>query len=61
LGRGRTDAPKGASKEAWRKEVSRKYRRRAHPLMILAHSLTSEFFGIGERGAYWPDFESFTI
>jgi hypothetical protein len=24
----------------------RKYRRRAHPPMILAHSLTSEFFGI---------------
>jgi hypothetical protein len=29
--------------------------------MILAHSLTSEFFGIGKRAAYWPDFEGFTV
>jgi hypothetical protein len=39
----------------------RKYRRRAHPPMILAHSLSSEFFGIEERAAYFPDFESFTV
>jgi len=38
----------------------RKLRSRAHPPMILAHSLTSDFFGIEERAAYWPDFESFT-
>jgi hypothetical protein len=38
----------------------RKYRRRAHPPMILAHSLTNDFFGIEERAAYWPDFENFT-
>jgi len=39
----------------------RKYRRRAHPPMILFHSLTSEFFGIEEREAYYPDFESFWV
>lgn len=39
----------------------RKYRRRAHPPMILAHSLTSEFFGIEEREDYFPDFESFAV
>jgi hypothetical protein len=39
----------------------RKYRRRAHAPMILAHSLTSDFFGIEERAAYWPDFEGFTV
>ncbi len=38
----------------------RKIRSRAHPPMILAHSLTSDFFGIEERAGYWPDFESFT-
>jgi hypothetical protein len=39
----------------------RKYRRRAHSPMILAHSLSSDFFGIEERAAYWPDFEGFTV
>jgi hypothetical protein len=39
----------------------RKYRSRAHPPMILAHSLTSEVFGIEERESYFPDFESFTV
>ena len=39
----------------------RKYRRRAHSPMILAHSLRSEFFGIEELGAWFPDFESFTV
>ena len=37
----------------------RKIRSRAHPPMILAHSLTSDFFGIEERAAAYPDFESF--
>lgn len=39
----------------------RKCRSRAHPPMILAHSLTSEFFGIEERAEHFPDFESFTV
>lgn len=39
----------------------RKYRRRAHPPMILAHSLTSDFFGIEERAAAYPDFEHFEV
>jgi hypothetical protein len=39
----------------------RKCRRRAHAPMILAHSLTSEFFGIEEREGYFPDFESFSV
>ena len=39
----------------------RKCRRRAHAPMILAHSLTSEFFGIEERESYFPDFESFSV
>jgi hypothetical protein len=37
------------------------YRRRAHSPLILAHSLTSDFFGIGEREAWFPDFESFAV
>jgi hypothetical protein len=37
----------------------RKCRPRAHPPMILLHSLTSDFFGIEERADYWPDFETF--
>ncbi|PZR82022.1 MAG: hypothetical protein DLM68_16650 [Hyphomicrobiales bacterium] len=32
----------------------RKCRSRAHPPMILAHSLTSDFFGIEEREAIIP-------
>ena len=39
----------------------RKCRRRAHAPMILAHSLTSEFFGLEELEGWFPDFESFTI
>ena len=39
----------------------RKYRRRAHSPMILAHSLTSDFFGIEELEGWFPDFESFTV
>ena len=39
----------------------RKYRRRAHSPMILAHSLRSEFFGIEELETWFPDFESFTV
>jgi hypothetical protein len=39
----------------------RKIRSRAHPPFILAHSLTSDFFGIEEREADFPDFESFTV
>lgn len=39
----------------------RKLRARAHPPMILAHSLTSDFFGIDERAGYFPDFESFSV
>lgn len=39
----------------------RKYRRRAHAPMILAHSLTSDFFGIEERESEFPDFESFEV
>ena len=40
---------------------TRKFRRRAHAPMILAHSLASEFFGIEEREDWFPDFESFTV
>lgn len=29
--------------------------------MILAHSLTSEFFGLEELEGWFPDFESFTV
>ena len=39
----------------------RKYRRRAHAPMILAHSLASDFFGIEEREGWFPDFESFAV
>lgn len=39
----------------------RKYRRRAHSPMILAHSLRSDFFGIDELAGWFPDFESFTV
>jgi hypothetical protein len=39
----------------------RKYRSRAHSPMILAHSLTTDFFGIEEREGYFPDFESFAV
>jgi hypothetical protein len=39
----------------------RKIRRRAHPPMILAHNLPTEFFGIEERVGYYPDFESFNV
>jgi hypothetical protein len=39
----------------------RKYRRRAHSPMILAHSLSSEFFGIEELEAWFPDYECFTV
>jgi hypothetical protein len=39
----------------------RKYRSRAHSPMILAHSLTTDFFGIEERESYFPDFESFNV
>jgi hypothetical protein len=39
----------------------RRIRRRAHPPMILAHGLTSDFFGIEEREAEFPDFESFAV
>jgi len=39
----------------------RKYRRRAHPPMILCHGLTTDFFGIEERADSWPDFEFLTV
>jgi hypothetical protein len=39
----------------------RKIRSGAHSPMILAHSLTSDFFGIEERESYFPDFESFHV
>ena len=39
----------------------RKYRRRAHSPMILAHNLNSAFFGIEELTTWFPDFESFTV
>lgn len=39
----------------------RKYRSRAHAPMILAHSLTSDFFGIEGREDYFPDFEFFHV
>lgn len=39
----------------------RKCRSRAHPPMILWHSLTSDFFGIEEREAHFPDFEFFHV
>jgi len=39
----------------------RKYRRRAHSPMILAHSLVSDFFGIAELETWFPDFESFAV
>jgi len=39
----------------------RRCRSRAHAPLILAHGLTSDFFGIEERESYFPDFESFLI
>jgi hypothetical protein len=39
----------------------RRIRRRAHPPMILAHGLTSDFFGLEEIEADFPDFESFAV
>ena len=39
----------------------RKYRRRAHSPMILAHSLRSDFFGLDELTGWFPDFESFMV
>jgi hypothetical protein len=39
----------------------RKYRSRAHPPMILAHSLTTQWFGIDERAGDYPDFENFAV
>jgi hypothetical protein len=39
----------------------RRIRRRAHPPMILAHGLTSDFFGVDELADAWPDFESFHV
>ena len=39
----------------------RKCRRRAHSPLILAHSLRSEFFGVEELEAWFPDYESFTV
>jgi hypothetical protein len=39
----------------------RKCRRRAHAPMILAHGLTSDFFGIEEMAAAFPDFEAFAV
>ena len=39
----------------------RKHRRRAHSPLILAHSLSSDFFGIEEREGWFPDFESFAV
>jgi hypothetical protein len=37
----------------------RRHRRRAHSPMVLAHTLSTDFFGIEELAAYWPDFETF--
>lgn len=39
----------------------RKYRRRAHAPLILFHSLTTDFFGIEELAAAYPDFETFYV
>lgn len=39
----------------------RRYTERAHPPMVIAHSLTSDFFGIEERAEPWPDFHSFHV
>jgi hypothetical protein len=39
----------------------RRIRSRAHAPMILAHSLTSDFFGLEERESYFPDFEAFHV
>ena len=39
----------------------RKCRRRAHSPLILAHSLTTGFFGIEELEGWFPDYESFTV
>ena len=39
----------------------RKSRRRAHSPLVLAHSLRSEFFGVEELEAWFPDFESFAV
>jgi hypothetical protein len=39
----------------------RKHRRRAHSPMILAHSLSNDFFGIEVREGWFPDFESFAV
>jgi hypothetical protein len=39
----------------------RRLRRRAHSPLILAHSLTTEFFGVEELAGWFPDYESFAI
>jgi len=39
----------------------RKCRSRAHSPMILAHSLSSDFFGVEEREGWFPDFEGFAV
>ena len=39
----------------------RRYRRRAHAPMILAHSLASDFFGLEEIEGWLPDFECFAV
>lgn len=39
----------------------RRFTDRAHPPMVIAHSLPTEFFGIEERAAEYPDFHSFHV
>jgi hypothetical protein len=39
----------------------RRFTDRAHPPMVIAHSLTSELFDIEECEAPYPDFHSFNI
>lgn len=39
----------------------RRYSERMHPPMVIAHSLPTEFFGIEEREADYPDFHGFHV
>jgi hypothetical protein len=39
----------------------RRHRRRAHSPHVLAHSLTTAFFGVEELASWFPDYESFAI
>ena len=39
----------------------RRFTERMHPPMVIAHGLTSEFFGLEEHAAPYPDFHSFHV